>query len=94
MWFMSIQAFSEFLNSNSEAALKVVASASFDDIAEIANTNGFNVTSDELSRHAAKMTSELSDDILEAISGGVHNHEANTSNPLMIAAINIPIGHK
>ena len=67
---MSIQAFSEFLDSHADVAHKVAACATFDEVSAIAKANGFEVTGAELTKHAAKATSELSDEALEAVAGG------------------------
>ena len=67
---MSVEAFSAFLNSNPDIASKVAACATFDEVAAIAKANGFSVTGAELTKHAAKATTELSDDQLEAVAGG------------------------
>lgn len=67
---MSVEAFSEFLNANPDTASKVAACSTFDEVAAIAKSNGFTVTGAELTKHAAKATSELTDDQLEAVAGG------------------------
>ena len=67
---MSVQAFSDFLNSNPDIASKVASCATYDEVAVIAKANGFNVTGAELTRFAAQATSELSDEALEAVAGG------------------------
>ena len=67
---MSVEAFSDFLNSNPDVATKVAACSTFDEVSAIAKANGFNVTGAELTKHAAKATTELSDDQLEAVAGG------------------------
>ena len=67
---MSIDAFSEFLNSHPDIATKVAACSTFEEVSAIAKENGFEVTGAELTKHAAKTTSELSDDQLEAVAGG------------------------
>lgn len=67
---MSIQAFSEFLDSHADVAHKVAACSTFDEVSAIAKTNGFEVTGAELTKHAAQATSELSDEALEAVAGG------------------------
>ena len=67
---MSVQAFSDFLNSNPDVASKVASCATYDEVALIAKANGFSVTGAELTRFAAQATSELSDEALEAVAGG------------------------
>ena len=67
---MSVEAFSEFLNSHPDIATKVAACSTYDEVSAIAKANGFEVTGAELTKHAAKATSELSDDQLEAVAGG------------------------
>jgi predicted ribosomally synthesized peptide with nif11-like leader len=67
---MSLQAFISFLDENPEIASKVAACPTFDDVAIIANQNGFDVTGAELTKHAAESTAELSDEALEAVAGG------------------------
>ena len=67
---MSVEAFAEFINSNSDTAAKVAACSTFDEVSAIAAANGFTVSGAELTKHAAKATSELSDDQLEAVAGG------------------------
>jgi len=67
---MSVKAFSDFLDSNPDIASKVASCATYDQVAEIAKANGFDLTGAELTRHAAQATSELSDEALEAVAGG------------------------
>ena len=67
---MSVEAFAEFLNSKPEIASKVASCATFAEVAEIAKANGFSVTGADLTKSAAKVTAELSDDQLEAVAGG------------------------
>lgn len=67
---MSVQAFSEFLDSHPDIATKVSSCATYDEVAVIAKANGFEITGAELTKYAAKATSELSDEALEAVAGG------------------------
>ena len=78
---MSIQAFSEFLDSHPDVAQKVASCATFDDVSVIAKANGFEVTGAELTQHAAKATSELSDESLEAVAGGAWSESPGGSSP-------------
>ena len=67
---MSVEAFSEFLNSHPDVATKVAACACYDEVSVIAKANGFEVSGAELTKYAAKATAELSDADLEAVAGG------------------------
>ena len=67
---MSIEAFTKFLDANPEVAKKVVACKNYNEVAEIAKTNGINVSGAELTKFAAVQTAELSDADLEAVAGG------------------------
>ena len=61
---MSAEAFSEFLNSHPDIAKKVADCTCYDEVSVIAKANGFEVSGAELTKYAAKATSELSDDQL------------------------------
>ena len=67
---MSIEAFIKFLDANPEVAKKVAACQNYNEAAEIAKTNGINVSGAELTKYAAEQTAELSDEDLEAVAGG------------------------
>lgn len=67
---MSVQDFTAFLDANPTIAAEVAACATFDDVATIAQSNGFNLTGAQLTKHAAEATAELSDEALEAVAGG------------------------
>ena len=67
---MSVEAFSEFLDSHPDVATKVAACACYDEVSVIAKANGFEVSGAELTKYAAKATAELSDADLEAVAGG------------------------
>ena len=67
---MSVEAFSEFLDSHPDVATKVAACACYNEVSVIAKANGFEVSGAELTKYAAKATSELSDAELEAVAGG------------------------
>ena len=67
---MSIEAFTKFLDANPEVAKKVAACQNYNQVAEIAKANGFNVTGAELTKYSAEQTAELSDEQLEAVAGG------------------------
>ena len=84
---MSVEAFAEFLNSNPDLATKVAACSTFDDVAAIANDNGFSVTGAELTKHAAQATSELSDDQLEAVAGGAWTESPSGDSETVTAAV-------
>ena len=68
---MSIEAFTKFLDANPDVAKKVAACQTYNEVAEIAKANGINVTGAELTKHAAQLASELSDEELEAVAGGI-----------------------
>ena len=68
---MSIEAFTKFLDANPDVAMKVAACQNYNEVAEIAKANGINVTGAELTKHAAQLASELSDEELEAVAGGM-----------------------
>ena len=91
---MSIQAFSEFLDSHPDVAQKVASCATFDDVSVIAKANGFEVTGAELTQHAAKATSELSDESLEAVAGGAWSSQPTdtytpvVTNPVVLTSFN------
>ena len=67
---MSVEAFTEFLYSHPDVATKVAACACYNEVSVIAKANGFEVSGAELTKYAAKATSELSDAELEAVAGG------------------------
>lgn len=75
---MSVKAFSEFLDSHPDIATKVSACATYDQVAEIAKANGFQITGAELTKYAAQATSELSDEALEAVAGGSWSGKTST----------------
>ena len=83
---MSIEAFSEFLNSHPDIATKVAACSTFDEVSAIAKENGFEVTGAELTKHAAATTSELSDAELEAVAGGSWTESPAGPTPFMTTA--------
>jgi len=90
---MSIQAFSEFLDSHADVAQKVASCATFDDVSVIAKANGFEVTGAELTQHAAKATSELSDESLEAVAGGAWSSQPSdttviSTGPVVLTSVN------
>ena len=67
---MSVKAFAEFLDSHPDIATDVASCATYDQVAQIARANGFELTGAELTKYAAQATSELSDEALEAVAGG------------------------
>ena len=67
---MSIEAFTKFLDANPEVAKKVAACQNYNEVAEIAKANNFNVTDAELTKFAAEQTVQLSYADLEAVAGG------------------------
>ena len=67
---MSVDAFTQFLDSNPEVAKQVAACQNYNEVAEIAKANGINVSGAELTKYAAEQTAELSDEALEAVAGG------------------------
>ena len=71
---MSIEALTKFLDANPEVAKKVAACQNYNEVAEIAKANNFNVMGAELTKYAAEQTAELSDADLEAVAGGAWNH--------------------
>ena len=68
---MSIEAFTKFLDANPDVAMKVAACQNYNEVAEIAKANGISVTGAEITKHAAQLASELSDEALEAVAGGL-----------------------
>ena len=67
---MSIEAFAHFLHENPEVAKEVADCQNYNEVAEIAKANNFNVSGTDLTKYAAEQTSELSDEELEAVAGG------------------------
>ena len=67
---MSVSSFAEFLDSHPDIANKVASCATYDQVAEIAKSNGFNLTGAELTKFAAETIAELKDEELEAVAGG------------------------
>ena len=67
---MSVSSFAAFLDSHPDIANKVASCATYDQVAEIAKSNGFNLTGAELTKFAAETTVQLNDEELEAVAGG------------------------
>ena len=86
---MSIEAFTKFLDGNPEVAKTVAACKNYNEVAEIAKANNFNVTGAELTRYAAEQTAELSDADLEAVAGGSWTGSSG-GEPVTTAVINGP----
>lgn len=84
---MSVQEFTSFLDANPAVAAEVAACPTFDDVAAIAQKNGFNVTGAELTKHAAQATAELSDDALEAVAGGSWTESSSGDATATTAAV-------
>jgi predicted ribosomally synthesized peptide with nif11-like leader len=84
---MSIQDFTAFLDANPTIAAEVASCATFDDVATIAQNNGFNLTGAELTKHAAEATAELSDEALEAVAGGSWTESSSGDATATTAAI-------
>ena len=87
---MSIEAFSEFLNSNPGVATKVAACSIFDVVSAIAKGKGFTVSGAELTKHAARATSELSDDQLEAVAGRTWSNKLTSDPGIVQTGVAVP----
>ena len=75
---MSLNSFIEFLDGHPDVASKVASCATYDQVAEIAKSNGFDFTGAELTKFAAEATAELSDEALEAVAGGAWTGKTST----------------
>lgn len=75
---MSVKAFAEFLDTHPDLASKVASCSTYDQVAEIASSNGFDLTGVELTKYAAEATAELSDEALEAVAGGAWTGQTST----------------
>ena len=54
---MSIEAFAHFLHENPEVAKEVADCQNYNEVAEIAKANNFNVSGTDLTKYAAEQTS-------------------------------------
>ena len=91
---MSIEAFTKFLDANPEVAKKVAACQNYNEVAEIAEANGINISGAELTKYAAEQTAELNDADLEAVAGGSWTESPSGPSPSTIQLspkISIPI---
>ncbi len=73
------KAFLKYAGEHEEVAKGISTAESADEIVTMANDAGYEVTADELRDATAELFGELSDEDLEAISGGHYDFDASGS---------------